>query len=264
MINYLKIKNTRKYLTKEATEILVLSSVISHLDYCNVTLYKKAQSEICKMKQIKNMSAKRVIHQTKFDSSRQALYDLHLLPIDSRISLKLLTFMYKCSVGEAPLYLTELLTKQIPNQKLRSAQSTKGCYVVPFNKRKTFSDRSFWTIGPKLWNNLPAEIRQATCNSIDCFLRPNWKCICSENLIKWQMSSHSLTISGITNNNCRRHWHWALVQGSTKSMSQLYPAVHGGVLRWHRLPSSRARLHSPGRWPHRYGTRRGVHIWQAI
>jgi hypothetical protein len=36
MINYLRIKSLRKYLTKEATEILVLSLVISHLDYCNV------------------------------------------------------------------------------------------------------------------------------------------------------------------------------------------------------------------------------------
>ena len=32
MLNYLKIKSIRKYLTAEATEILVLSLVISHLD----------------------------------------------------------------------------------------------------------------------------------------------------------------------------------------------------------------------------------------
>lgn len=35
MINYLRIKSIRKYLTKAATETLVLSLVISHLDYCN-------------------------------------------------------------------------------------------------------------------------------------------------------------------------------------------------------------------------------------
>ena len=167
MINYLRIKNIRKYLTKEATEILVLSLVISHLDYCNVILYGIAQSEICKMQRIQNMCAKLVLHRTKYDSSRQALYDLYWLPINSRISFKLLTFVYNCSVGEAPLYLSELLTKQVPNQKLRSAQSIEGCYVVPFNKRKTFSDRSFGTIGPRLWNSLPLEIRRA--KPLDCF-----------------------------------------------------------------------------------------------
>ena len=123
MINYLKIKNIHKYLTKEATEILVLPLVIFYLNYCNVILYGIAQSEICKMQRIQNMCAKLVLHRTKFDSSRQAMYDFHWLPINSRIAFKLLTFMYNCSVGEAPLYLSELLTKQVPNQKLRSAQS---------------------------------------------------------------------------------------------------------------------------------------------
>ena len=36
MMNYFRIKCIRKYLTQQATEILVLSLVISHLDYCNV------------------------------------------------------------------------------------------------------------------------------------------------------------------------------------------------------------------------------------
>ena len=45
MYNYLKIKNIRKYFTKEATKIFVLSLVISHLDYCNLILYGTAQCE---------------------------------------------------------------------------------------------------------------------------------------------------------------------------------------------------------------------------
>ena len=39
MLNCFKIKSIRRYLTKEATEVLCLSLVISHLDYCNVILY---------------------------------------------------------------------------------------------------------------------------------------------------------------------------------------------------------------------------------
>jgi hypothetical protein len=63
--------------------------------------------------------------------------------------------MYNCYVGEAPLYLTELVTKHVqyvhvPIQKLCSAQSSEGYYNVPFNRHKTFSDRNFETIGPRL------------------------------------------------------------------------------------------------------------------
>ena len=39
MLNCFKIKSIRRYLIKEATEVLCLSLVISHLDYCNVILY---------------------------------------------------------------------------------------------------------------------------------------------------------------------------------------------------------------------------------
>ena len=48
MLNYLRIKSIRKYLTKDATEILVLSLVVSHLDYCNVILYGTADIELRK------------------------------------------------------------------------------------------------------------------------------------------------------------------------------------------------------------------------
>ena len=49
MLNYFKIKSIRKYLTSEATEILVLSLVVSHLDYCNVLMYASAQCDLNKM-----------------------------------------------------------------------------------------------------------------------------------------------------------------------------------------------------------------------
>jgi hypothetical protein len=80
-----------------------------------------------------------------------------------------LTFVYNCSNGHAPKYLSELLTKQVPNTRLRSAKTSENCYVIPFNKRKTFSGRSFGTIGPKLWNPLPLELKQS--KNIDVFKR---------------------------------------------------------------------------------------------
>ena len=109
------------------------------------------------------MCAKLVLKRQKIDSSKQALYDLHWLPVKARINQKILTFMYQCSIGSAPLYLTELLCRQVPmRQGLRSASSFDSDYDVPFNKRKTFS-----TVGPKLWNQLPMDIRQP--QSLDVF-----------------------------------------------------------------------------------------------
>lgn len=66
--------------------------------------------------------------------------------------------MYNCSVGRAPEYLKELLSKQIKNHKLRSSQNSESCYTVPLKRETFYSKRSFSTIGPKLWNKLPIHI----------------------------------------------------------------------------------------------------------
>ena len=151
MMNFFRIKSISKYLTKEATETLVLSLVISHLDYCNSILYNIAEKDIYKFQRIQNMCAKLVLKRSKYDSSKQALHDLHWLPIKCRINQKILSFMYQCSVGSAPAYLTELLCRHIPKrQGLRSADQTGHDYVVPFSRRKTFADRSFSVAGPSL------------------------------------------------------------------------------------------------------------------
>lgn len=169
MFNYFKIKSIRQYLSSDATETLVLSLVISHLDYCNVILYGISQTELSKLQRIQNMCAKLVLNRSKFESSKQALFDLHWLPIRARINFKILVYMYNCSVGKAPTYLIDLLTPQTPKRELRSSKSSDGCFIVPFNKNKTFADRSFRTIGPKLWNNLPIDIRRSP--SVDIFKR---------------------------------------------------------------------------------------------
>ena len=169
MLNYFKIKSIRKYLTKEATETLVLSLVISHLDYCNVILYGISQNEIGKLQRIQNMCAKLVLNRSKYDSAKQSLFDLHWLPIRARITFKILTYMFNCSVGNAPEYLRELLITQESKRTLRSPVSSECCSVVPFNKKKTFSDRSFSTTGPKLWNELPLAIRK--CETVEKFKR---------------------------------------------------------------------------------------------
>ena len=92
MMNFMRIKNIRQFLTKEATETLVLSLLMSHLDYCNSILFGIADCDLQEMQQIQNMCAKLVLSQSKFDSLKQALYDLHLLPVKARIIFKILTY----------------------------------------------------------------------------------------------------------------------------------------------------------------------------
>jgi len=102
-----------------------------------ICVFVKCQCQSVKLAVVA-MCAKLVLKHQTFESSEQALYDLHWLPIKARINQKILTFMYQCSIGSAPLYLIELLSRQVPKrQGLRSASSFDSDYDVPFNKRKT-------------------------------------------------------------------------------------------------------------------------------
>lgn len=57
LLSFFRIKNIRKLLTQDATETLVLSLVISQLDYCNVILYGISNCDIAKLQRIQNMCA---------------------------------------------------------------------------------------------------------------------------------------------------------------------------------------------------------------
>jgi len=136
----LRIKSIRKNFSSAATETLVLSPVISHLNYYNVILYGIANSDIHKLQRIQNMCLKLVLNCRKFASSKDALFKLHWLPVKVRITFKILTYMYNCSIWNAPTYLTEPLTEK--HVGLRSTvQESFILYDVPFNKKLTFWQR---------------------------------------------------------------------------------------------------------------------------
>ena len=62
--------------------------------------------------------------------------------------------------GQTPPYLTRLLQYSEPGRKgLRSEKDTTRL-LVPQTSKKTFASHSFSVLGPKLWNDLPQNIRK--------------------------------------------------------------------------------------------------------
>jgi len=82
---------------------------------------------------------------------------MHWLPVQCRVDFKMVTLVYLSLSGMAPPYLAAdcQLVSVEGRRQLRSATS-RTCVV-----RRTYGDRCFAAAGPKLWNSLPAELRQA-------------------------------------------------------------------------------------------------------
>ena len=115
------------------------------------------------------MAAKLVLRRRKFDSATAALRKLNWLPIRSRIDFKVAVLVFKCVNGMAPRYLSDLLHPRKLDRVSRSSRHDHDAVIfyIPFNRRKTFADRSFSFSGPTVWNSLPAVIR--SCKDIKLF-----------------------------------------------------------------------------------------------
>jgi len=96
----------------------------------------------------------------KYEHISPILSSLHWLPIYHRIHFKILLFVFKGLNGLAPPYISELLHPYRPTRSLRSADQL--LLNVPKTKRKLKGDRAFAVAAPKLWNDLPLNIRQAS------------------------------------------------------------------------------------------------------
>ena len=126
MLNIQQIKNIRHLLAQEATEILVLGTVMSHLDYCNSILVGLPDVDISKMQHIQNIAAKMDVLNNvamKDSNSRSILAKLHWLPIHRRIEYKILTLVHKYLSCRVPEYLNKLLIEYPYAEKRQGLRS---------------------------------------------------------------------------------------------------------------------------------------------
>ena len=159
-----QIAHIRPFLTKEATETLVNSSITSRLDFVNSLLYGIPNCHLKKLQNIQNSTAKLILRKRKFDHVTPLLKQLHWLPLEYRIKYKINLLTFKTLHGMAPRYLEMIVTPYQPSRSLRSA--THMLLTEKGSKNK-YGDRAFSRSAPKLWNALPTHIRN--CDTICAF-----------------------------------------------------------------------------------------------
>ena len=128
-------------------------------NHCNKSMVS-SQSGYWFLHFIQNTGARIVTVIKKFDHITPVLIQLHWLPVHFRILFKVLLLVYKALNGMAPLYITELLNSYRTCTCSRSLRSTDQKLLAVLKWRlKTYGDRAFSTAAPKLWNELPLDLR---------------------------------------------------------------------------------------------------------
>ena len=152
--NIIKI---RKYIPQGTSAVLIMSLVMSRLEYSNGLLYGLLKCTVSSLQAVRH-SAARIVTQERLRhhySMSRALMELHWLPVDKRIEYKLLLYTYKSLYGLAPGYLCELVVLYVPRRVLRSAES--NLLTVPPGKPGKYGSRSFVRVSANLWNFLGGE-----------------------------------------------------------------------------------------------------------
>ena len=155
-----KIAQLRPYLTEQATIQLVISFVISRLDYCNSLFYNMTEENVKRLQLIQNHAARVVKNASKSCSASSLLFSLHWLPIKKRIVYKIAILTYNCLNDiDAPKYLKDMIEVYVPSRTLRSCK--QSLLVVPKKNLKTYGERSFSYAAPNVWNKLPEKVKSA-------------------------------------------------------------------------------------------------------
>lgn len=154
------IRRIRKYLSKESTETLIHAFISSRIDYCNSLLFGLPEYQLHKLQRIQNAAARLIFQESKFCHISPLLQSLHWLPVKYRIDFKISLITFKAIYRLAPPYICELIT--IRSGSRYNLRSNGNGILLSSNTVKslvTLGDRSFKVAAPKLWNNLPYDIR---------------------------------------------------------------------------------------------------------
>ena len=112
-----------------------------------------------------NNAAMIITTRRKFDYISPMLKELHWLPLEHRISYKILLFTYNALNGHVPHYLAAFTSKYVSPRPF----CLKDQYLLnlPRWQHEAFGKGAFAKAAPHLWNPLPLNAKQTP--SIDSF-----------------------------------------------------------------------------------------------
>ena len=143
------ISRIRKYLSQSDCERIIHAFITSSSVTAMQSFTDSRKHSWTNYNVLKKTAARIVSKTKKSQHITPVLRSLHWPPIHKRIVFKLLLLTYKGLNGQAPSYISELLTKYKPSRNLRSG--AKYLLTVPRSNTKTYGDRSFQVAAAELF-----------------------------------------------------------------------------------------------------------------
>ena len=121
---YLKsISKIRSLLDFNTCKMMIVSYVLSRIDYCNSLLAGCNKADINRLQKLQNKAARLVTLTRNTEHITPILMELHWLPVCERINFKINVTTYKSLNDMSPEYLQELISLYQPTRVLRSSDA---------------------------------------------------------------------------------------------------------------------------------------------
>jgi len=155
-----QLRTIRRSVSDTVFQTLIVSLVLSRLDYGNTTLAGIPANQKRRLQSVMNAAAKLIHRHRRYDQVTLLLRDLHWLKLTERLDFKLAVTIYKCLHGLAPRYLADSIQRVSGSCRRQLRSSSTKTLVVPYNRLVTAGDRAFSSFG--IWNSLPNDVTAAT------------------------------------------------------------------------------------------------------
>ena len=162
----------RRFLSVDTSVVIANALVSSRLDYCNSLFRSLSSRNATRLQYVQNALARFVTGASKYTHITSTLRTLHWLPIRQRIIFKTLVLVYKYLTTGQPKYFAPYLSLYKSAMNTRRSNPKNLFLQVPhycasIHKSKVHFNNSFSYDAPKLWNDLPHDIRSAP--NLSCF-----------------------------------------------------------------------------------------------
>lgn len=162
-----QIRSIQRSTSAAALRSIVVSLVLSRLDYGNALLAGLPDCLLARLQSVQNAAARLIFTARKYDHITPLLCDLHWLRLRERIDYKLAVLVFRCLHGLAPSYLARDIHRVGDLDGRRHLRSALTAQLdVPRSRCATIGDRTFAVAAARAWNRLPPSVTSAASMSV--------------------------------------------------------------------------------------------------
>jgi hypothetical protein len=154
-----RLRAARRQLGQTITARLVSPFTLSRLDYCHALLAELLASNLAPLQRTMHAAVRIVCDLLPRDHVTSALQSL---PIIERIEFNLCLLIHLAINGRASAYLKVFIKTTASVSDRAANRSASNNDLVIQQTRFKFGQRVFSVAGPRIWNQLPTDIKTTT------------------------------------------------------------------------------------------------------